>query len=141
MEFYKEVAVHIPVTTLQRDLNLLKLPRWCSSIDQVLAKEGNRAVIHSAWGSLHIHRELIQTGVRFSVTDDPQALQWSVTSNGETVMVHVTINSTHCSEELQDRLQHFLACWEKGVQQWPARKAAEEHKACVNCGDSFGGFG
>ena len=141
MEFYREVAVHIPVTTLQRDLNLLKLSRWCSSIDQVIAKEGNRAVIHSEWGTLHVHRELIQTGVRFSVTDDPQALQWTVTSNGDTVMVHATINALSCTSELQSRLDHFIACWEKGVQTWPERKAAEERRSCVNCGDSFGGFG
>ena len=115
MEFYKEVAVQIPVTTLQRDLNLLKLTRWCSSFDQVIAKEGNRAVIHSEWGTLHVHRELIQTGVRFSVNDDPQALQWTVTSNGDTVMVHATINSLRCEPALKSRLEHFVACWEKGA--------------------------
>ena len=141
MEFYVKVPVNIPTNLIQRDLNLLKLTMWCSSIDQVIAKEGNRAVIHSDWGTLHVHRELIQTGVRFSVTDDPHALQWTVTSDGEEVMVHCTINSLQCSDELKQRLEHFLSCWKNGVEKWQARHLAEQKKACVNCGDSFGGFG
>ena len=131
----------MPVSKLQQDLNLLRLKLWCSSIDNVLAKEGNRAVVHTDWGTLHVHRELIQTGVRFSVTDDPQALQWTVTSDGEQVTIHATINANSCSDELTTRLEHFLNCWETGVEKWQQRKVAEEGKACVNCGDSFGGFG
>ena len=141
MEFYKRVEVPIPVPRLQQDLNLLKLSRWCSSINEVIAREGNRATIHSDWGTIHVHRELIQTGVRFSVTDDPQALQWTVTSDGEAVMIHATINTTECDQATRNRLDHFLYCWQQGVEKWPARHAAEERRGCVNCGDSFGGFG
>ena len=92
----------MPVSQLQQDLNLLRLKLWCSSINEVLAKEGNRAVIHSEWGTIHVHRELIQTGVRFSVTDDPQAMQWTVTSDGSEVTVHCTIVSEQCSNELAE---------------------------------------
>ena len=131
----------MPVSQLQQDLNLLRLKLWCSSINEVLAKEGNRAVIHSEWGTIHVHRELIQTGVRFSVTDDPQAMQWTVTSDGSEVTVHCTIVSEQCSNELAERLEHFLSCWERGIEKWPQRKAAEASRACVNCGETFGGFG
>lgn len=141
MEFYKRIEVPIPVSRLQQDLNLLKLSRWCSSINEVLAKEGNRAVIHSDWGTIHVHRELIQNGVRFSVTDDPTALQWTVTSDGDVVMIHATINSIECGPEIQSRMDHFMDCWQQGVEQWPVRHAMEDRRGCVNCGESFGGFG
>lgn len=141
MEFYKEVAVPIPVHLLQRDLNLLRLTLWCSSFDKVIATEGNRAVIHSDWGTLHVHRELIQTGVRFSVTDDPDAFQWTVSSDGQQVTIHATIIGHDCEAALRERIDSFLSCWEQGVDKWQKRKAAEEQRACVNCGDSFGGFG
>jgi hypothetical protein len=141
LEFHKEVAVAIPVSQLQGDLSLLKLPDWCSSIAKVIAKEGNRAVVHSDWGPLHVHRELIRTGVRFSVTDDPLALQWTVTSNGEVVTIHITVNALRCSHEMYLRLQAFLSCWESGVTEWRQRKAGEENRSCGRCGDSFGGFG
>ena len=98
-------------------------------------------MIHGDWGTMHVHRELIQTGVRFSVNDDPNAMQWTVTSDGEEVRVHFTINSPECSDELKQRIDHFLSCWEKGIEKWQQRKIAEEKKSCVNCGETFGGFG
>ena len=143
MEFFVTVPVHVSSDLIKSYINLNKLSEWCDAINEVIDLEGNRAMLVCEMGKLHVHRELIQEGVRFSITDSPYALQWTVTADSENeVLLHCTINCRQCPAEFIEQLERFLLCWDKGIVEWVKRRQEQQDKrACVSCGDSYGGFG
>jgi hypothetical protein len=71
-------------------------------------------------------------------------MQWTVTidpARPSEVLIHLTTNrATHEAEE-QERLELLVSDWRAGLEAWPQRRAAKMKKPCVQCSDSFGGFG
>ena len=96
MEFFVTVPVQVSSDLIKSYINLNKLSEWCDAINEVIDLEGNRAMLVCEMGKLHVHRELIQEGVRFSITDSPYALQWTVTADSDNeVIIHCTINTMY----------------------------------------------
>ena len=144
MEIYTKALVRISEADLQRYIDVNNLPEWCASIEEVLSTQGSRGEIRTAWGEATIHRELINGGVRFSCPNNPHAMQWSITVNGARpaeVLIHLTTNCAEHSAEEQKKLEGFVSNWRAGLEGWPQRRAAKMKKPCINCSDSYGGFG
>lgn len=144
MEFFLDVPVTLSSRDIQRYVSISKLSEYCSSIDKVVSQEGNRALVHCEMGELHIHRELIQQGVRFTLIDTPYAMQWTITSDADSQdmpLIHCTINYRECPTELTNKLEHFLSCWKNGIEKLATKKSEQEHKSCPSCGETYGGFG
>lgn len=144
MEFFSVAAVRMSAADIQRHINIENLPQWCQSIDQVLSNQGDRGDIYCVWGAFRVHRELINEGVRFTLPDCRNALQWTITphpDNTAQVQVHCTINRSQQDVDFVESLEHFVNDWRDGLEAWPARRAAKMNKPCVECGQSFGGFG
>lgn len=144
MEIFNRAQVRISESDLQRYIEVGNLPEWCAAIEAVRSIQGSRGEISTSWGETTIHRELINGGVRFSCPNNPHAMQWTITSqaaNPSEVLIHLSTNRTTHEAGEQERMELLVADWRAGLEDWPQRRAAKMKKPCVNCGDSFGGFG
>ena len=144
MEFFSLATVRMSSSDIQRFVNIENLTEWCASIDKVLSVQGERGDIYCVWGEFRLHRELIYDGVRFTLPNCKNGVQWTLTPNPENsaqVQVHCTINRMHQDADFVESLEMFVSDWRDGLEGWPARRAARHNKGCVQCGDSFGGFG
>ncbi|MGM0594954.1 MAG: hypothetical protein ACQETD_10495 [Pseudomonadota bacterium] len=144
MEFFAYADTRMSAADIQRHINIDNLTEWCSSIDAILDIQGERGDIYCIWGQFRVHRELIYDGVRFTLPDCKNGIQWTVSPNPEDsaqVMVHCTINRPTQAEEFVESLEAFADGWRIGIEDWPVRRAMKMNKPCVNCGDTFGGFG
>lgn len=144
MEFFAYASVRMSASDIQRYINISNLVEWCASIDKVLSVEDERGNIYCVWGEFRVHRELISEGVRFTLPNCKNGIQWTLTPNPVNfveVMIHCTINRTDHDPDFVDSLEIFVNDWRAGIEEWPIRRAAKRNKPCVNCGDTFGGFG
>lgn len=142
MEFYGIADVRMSVGDIQRQIVVANLHEWCESIVQTHNDHSNKGKISCLSGDFIVHRELLSEGLRFSMPGGPHALQWTITTLGvEGVLVHCTINAGQAEAGLVDKLEHFVANWRAGLEDWPIRLAARPGQPCFDCGDSYGGFG
>lgn len=144
MEFFSLATVRMSSSDLQRHVNIDNLSEWCASIDRVLSVQDERGDIYCVWGEFRVHRELIHDGVRFTLPNCKNAVQWTISPNPENsaqVMVHCTINRPSQDADFVESLETFVNDWRDGLEAWPVRRAARVSKSCVECGQSFGGFG
>ncbi len=144
MEFFANARVRMSTSDIQRYINISNLPEWCASIDKVLSVQDERGAIYCVWGEFRIHRELISDGVRFTLPNCKNAVQWTITPNPDNiaeVMVHCTIDRSAADPDFIESLEIFVADWRAGLEEWPMRRAAKRNKHCDHCGDTFGGFG
>ncbi len=144
MEFFAYAGVRMSASDIQRYINISNLVEWCTSIDKVLSVQDERGDIYCVWGEFRVHRELISEGVRFTLPNCKNGLQWTLTPNPANfaeVMIHCTINRPDHDRDFVDSLEIFVNDWRAGIEEWPIRRAAKRNKPCVNCGDTFGGFG
>lgn len=144
MEIFARAQVRISEGDLQRYIDVANLPEWCASIEEVTASQGSRGEIRTSWGDATVHRELINGGLRFSCPNNSDAMQWTITSDSARpaeVLLHLTTNRSEHPAADQEYMELLVADWRAGLEDWPQRRAAKMKKPCVNCGDSFGGFG
>ena len=144
MEFFANAKVRMSTSDIQRYININNLPEWCASIDKVLSVQDERGDIYCVWGEFRIHRELIHDGVRFTLPNCKNAIQWTISpnpANAAETMVHCTINRFVQDPDFVESLEIFVNDWRAGIEEWPERRAAKANKPCVHCGDTFGGFG
>lgn len=144
MEFFSFADVRMSASDIQRHINIRNLTQWCASIDAILDVQDERGDIYCVWGQFRIHRELIHDGVRFTLPNCKNAVQWTVSPNPEDsaqVMVHCTINRMHQEPDFVESLETFVDEWRAGLEKWPARRAEKMNKPCKTCTDTFGGFG
>lgn len=120
MEFFADITVAASAEDLQRRLTIGELPRWCASISKVLGDEGSSGAIYSVWGKFDIRREVLRNGVRFSLPECPNALQWTVTTGHAPApahtFVHVTINRSEHDPDFVDTIRQFTDDWKAGLQ-------------------------
>lgn len=144
MEFFAYAKARMSASDIQRHININNLPEWCASIDKVLSVQDEKGDIYCVWGELRVHRELIHDGVRFTLSNCKNGVQWTLCpnpANPTEVMVHCTMNRPDQDPEFVESLETFVNNWCAGIEQWPQRRAARVNKGCVSCADSFGGFG
>lgn len=144
MEFFATANVRMSASDIQRYIDISNLPEWCASIHKVLSVNDDRGDIDCVWGEFRIHRELIHDGVRFTLPDSKSAIQWTLSpnpANHSEVIVHCTIDRPAEDPDFIESLEIFVTDWRAGLEEWPMRRASKLNKPCVNCGDTFGGFG
>ncbi len=141
MEFYVAVPVRLSTQALQHRLTIDRLPQWCASIDKVLESRHDKGEIYCIWGQFRIRREIVRDGLRFTLPGCPNALQWTVTVEGEKVLVHLTINRQRPDPEFVETIEQFIDDWRQGIEK--AGVPAATAGSCANdrCGESFSGFG
>jgi len=142
MEFSRHAAADMSVTDIQRNVRVANLPEWCASIIKVHSQDSNHGRITCLSGDFVVHRELLNTGVRFSIPAGPHAIQWTLTSEADGgVLVHCTLNTPTAPEELQQALDCFVDNWQAGLEGWQLRQDARPGPSCEQAGFSMGGFG
>jgi hypothetical protein len=121
MEFLTTTNIPASVEDLQRRLTIGDLPRWCASIEKILRNDTLSGEIFSVWGAFDINREALSKGVRFSLSNCPMALQWSVTTghqpNPRETVIHLTINRVEQDKDFVDSLRKFVEDWKAGLEQ------------------------
>ena len=120
MEFFATTIIPASAADLQRRLTISELPNWCASIEQVLSDEMSSGEIYCVWGTFHTHREILRSGVRFSLPGCPYAFQWTVTTghlpNPRHTVIHLTINGTEHDQDFIDSIQQFVDDWKAGLE-------------------------
>ena len=120
MEFFATTIISASAADLQRRLTISELPRWCASIEKVLSDAKSSGEIHCVWGTVHVHREDLCDGVRFSLPGCPNAFQWTVTTgrppNPRHTVIHLTINRTEQDQDFIDSIQKFVDDWKAGLE-------------------------
>jgi len=142
MEFVRHATVEMTVADIQRNIIVANLPEWCASIVEVHTRDNNQGRMTCLSGDYVVHRELLNSGVRFSIPAAPYAIQWTLTSEGDgTVLVHCTANAAEAPEPLQQALDCFVDNWLIGLESWPQRRVGEAAPSCDQAGFTMGGFG
>jgi hypothetical protein len=120
MEFFATTIIPASVADLQRRLTISELPWWCASIEQVLSDEQSSGEIYCVWGTFHTNREILRSGVRFSLPGCPHAFQWTVTTghqpNPQHTVIHLTLNGNEHDQDFIDSIQQFVADWKAGLE-------------------------
>lgn len=143
MEFTRHAHVDMTVSDIQRHIRVANLPEWCASIVAVQTQDNNQGRMTCLSGDYVVHRELLNSGVRFSIPAAPFAIQWTLTTDGDgDILVHCTLNTPEAPEAMQQALDCFVDNWQSGLESWPARRdAAAPAPSCAEAGFSMGGFG
>lgn len=116
MEFFATVACRPAAARLHALLSVADLPRWCASIERVLADHGADGEIYTVWGQFRVHREEIRDGVRFTLPGCPNALAWTVRRDESAgLLVHCTIDRRDPDPDFVASLQRFVADWAYGL--------------------------
>lgn len=125
MEFQTTASMPFTANELQRYLRIDTLPMWCASISSVLSHQGERGRITCSWGEFAIHQEILLDGVRFTLPGCPNALQWTITADGERpagrIVVHCTINRARHDPGFIEVLEQFVTDWKNGLEDWQSR--------------------
>jgi len=120
MEFFATIIIPASVADLQRRLTINELPHWCGSIEKVLSDAKSSGEIYCVWGTFLTHREDLCQGVRFSLPECPNSLQWTVTTGQPPdplhTVIHVTINRAEHDQDFIDSIQQFVADWKTGLE-------------------------
>jgi hypothetical protein len=120
MEFFALASLQTNPETLQRELGVAHLARWCASIDSVLEHAGDRGRIYCVWGEFAVHREAIRGGVRFSLPGCPNALAWTITTGmppaPDALVIHCTINRREHDPDFIETIESFVADWRRGLE-------------------------
>lgn len=142
MEFTRHATVEMAVADIQRNIRVANLPEWCASIVAVQAKDSNQGHMTCLSGDYVVHRELLNSGVRFSIPATPDAVQWTLTVEGDgKVLVHCTANAAEVSPEMTQALDTFVDNWLIGLESWPQRRIASQPTSCDRSDFTMGGFG
>ena len=76
-------------------LSIDRLPEYCPTIF-IEEYRGEQAEIGTVWGMFNLHRQEIQGGVRFALTNCPNAFAWTITTGfppaQDRIVIHCTIN-------------------------------------------------
>jgi len=119
MEFYRRIAASTTAEALQERLTLSALPQWCGAVSAVDWAEGEEGEIDCLWGRFLVRREHLKGGVRFTMPECPNTLQWTVTTGlaprPEEVVVHATIARAEHDPDFIDSIEDFLDEWEQGL--------------------------
>lgn len=144
MEFFARARIKLPVADLQRQIRIDNLSEWCDGIDRVSAHSGERGSIECLWGECSIHREVIRSGLRFSLPGTAQAIQWTLTTDVPAHPGVVLVHGTATAPEdaiLAEEMAVFIAAWERGLEhglaQLKADRAARSAAACSPCVNWF----
>jgi hypothetical protein len=126
VEFFTTVDRPLTAEELTRRLTVGVLPEVCDAFAVAEAEDDDQGAADTLWGHFRVVRTPIRGGVRFTLTDCPNALAWTVTAGyppaPEGVVVHATIARTEADTDpdFADSIQEFVEAWQCGLEALPA---------------------
>lgn len=118
MEFFKIVDKRITETIIQENISPVHLEKFTESMFLIEDVENNFSC-GTLWGEFLVSCDKIKGGVRFTLLDCPNALQWTITTGYppeiNKIVIHLTINRNQISTSFIEEIQEFLDEWINGL--------------------------
>jgi hypothetical protein len=113
MEFYALASPRFTPEALQQNISGSALPQFSPSILHVLQWDTSRDAgeIFCLWGQFIVNRELLQSGLRFTLPKCPNALAWTVTAEEDGTLIHCTINRKTHEPDFIESIETFVDEW------------------------------
>ncbi len=112
MEFFRFIQIKTQDETIQNDLTIENLQLMSNEIFIIGEHNKTMAKIGGIWGEFTLTRTFIRGGVRFALTECPNALTWTITTgldpNPEVIVIHLTINRQEQKASLIEEIEDFL---------------------------------
>ena len=112
MEFFRTIKRKTDEVNIQSSLTLKHLDRLSNEIFIIGDQNEKGADIGGIWGEFTLSRSKINGGLRFALTECPNALVWTITTGyppcHESIVIHLTINRTQKSSEFIEEIEEFL---------------------------------
>ena len=118
MEFFRIINIQTTEEQLQKGLSFKNFNSLNENLF-ILNYDNNSVNIGGIWGEFTLKREEIKGGVRFALSECPNALTWTTTTgyppDKEQIVMHLTINRTEKDQGFIDEINDFLDDWEQGI--------------------------
>lgn len=118
MEFFRIIDKQTSEAIIQEKITQNSLEEFTESM--FLIEQGNENFSGGTlWGEFEISYDKINGGVRFTLLDCPNALQWTITTGyppeRTKIVLYATINRTQKPKEFVEEINEFLDEWEAGL--------------------------
>lgn len=118
MEFFRIIDKQTSEERVQKKITPNSLEEFTESM--FVIEQGNKNFSGTTlWGEFQISYDKIKGGVRFTLLDCPNALQWTITTGfppeRAKIILHATINRTQKPEEFLEEVNDFIDEWETGL--------------------------
>ncbi len=118
MEIFKIFDKGVSEKEIQEKINFDTISDFCESII-VLEQDSDIADIGSVWGEFQLKRDVIKGGLRFALTNCPNALAWTITEGRKehkgNLVLHLTINRQSIDSEFTEEINEFVDEWSEGI--------------------------
>lgn len=112
MEFFRIIPVITSEKTIQEELTLENLDSISNELFVIGDQNETEANIGGIWGEFTLARSKINGGIRFALTECPNALVWTLTTGydpePESIVLHLTINRKEKQQTFLDEIKDFL---------------------------------
>ena len=112
MEFFRIIQVQTQVKNIQDELTIKNLELISNEIFVIGKQSESEASIGGVWGEFTLTRSLISGGLRFALSECPNALAWTITTGFDpdpaAIIVHLTINRQQQKELFIAEIEAFL---------------------------------
>lgn len=112
MEFFRIINVNTTEEVLQKTFEMTNLASLSTQLLLLEVINDEKAEIGSFWGEFTLCRTIIKGGLRFALSECPNALTWTITTGYEpspgSVILHLTINRTQKEDEFIEELNEFM---------------------------------
>jgi hypothetical protein len=112
MEFFRIIDVSTTEEVIQKTFEMTNLALLSSQLFLLEAVNDEKAEIGSFWGEFTLRRTVVKGGLRFALSECPNALAWTITTGYEpspgSVILHLTINRTQKDDEFIEELNDFM---------------------------------
>lgn len=112
MEFFRIINVNTTEEVIQKTFEMANLASLSNQLLLLEAINDEKAEIGSFWGEFTLCRTIIKGGLRFALSECPNALAWTITTGYEpspgSVILHLTINRTQKDDDFIEELNDFI---------------------------------
>jgi hypothetical protein len=112
MEFFRVINVKTSEEVIQKTFEMTNLAAMSTQLFLLEVKNDEKAKIGSFWGEFTLCRTVIKGGLRFALSECPNALTWTLTTGYDpapgSVILHLTINRTQKEDEFIEELNEFI---------------------------------
>ncbi len=130
MEFFRIIEVSSTEDDIRNLLSLENLENLSTLLFATSGPGIHGVAVGGIWGEFTLSRAPIKGGLRFALTECPNALAWTVTTGyapaREHIVVHLTINRERKKQEFIDEIEEFLDDHCKCLQSVFARETTNE---------------
>ncbi|KAA6184256.1 hypothetical protein F2Q65_13170 [Thiohalocapsa marina] len=118
MEFFATADGSLTPSLLQDRIIGPRFAEVCASIDRILSWDAtsDTDTMYCLWGHFLVRREPIQSGLRFTLPNCPNALAWTLTAEPDGVLIHCTINRPTHEPDFIQSIETFVEEWRQGLE-------------------------